>query len=720
MQNAPYKNPQLPIEARVEDLLARMTLEEKAEQLIQIPIGKDLNPNNRGEGKFRPTIGSLLSSRRGPVEHNVFQRAAMEETRLGIPILFGQDIIHGCVTVYPHSLAQACSFRPDLVRDCARYAAREARAMGYHWTFSPMIDVCRDPRWGRVVEGYGEDPYVNGCFGAAAVEGYQGKDLSAPDSVAACLKHYAGYGWSEGGRDYVYTDISMRTLWESILPPYRAGVEAGVATLMSAFNDITGTPAVANRYLLTEVLRDTWGFDGFVVSDWDAVSQLALQGITGDPAKQTCLCLEAGNDMNMTDQVFKNIPELVAAGRLDQAVVDQAVRRVLRIKFRLGLFERPYFDEAGFETAFLKADAKAAARKLAEETLVLLKNDGDGLPLNASRIALIGPTADDPGCLLGSWEGCGRLADTVTIRAGLEAQFGGTLVCVPGCKFEGDDESGFPAALAVAEQADVVVLCLGERKHWTGENQSRNTIELPSIQERLLDVLRATGKPVVLVLAHGRPLGLNTIEPKVQTILSCWQPGTMGGLAIADVLLGRVNPSGRLAITFPRTTGHIPTYYCMRPYARSDEQGRYRNIETRASFEFGHGLGYTPFHYGPVQLDAERIGDGETLTATIDVTNSGKRAGAETVFWYLRDPEARITQPVRRLIHFEKVDIAPGETKSVSLVIEPARHLAYPDDLGRPVVEAGRFIIEASRRAEAGFILSVGRGENAHRHQSPC
>lgn len=700
-----YKNSAAAIEDRVEDLLARMTIAEKADQLMQLPVGKDVDPNNVGEGQFRPTIGSLLNSRMGAAVHNMYQKRAMEESRLGIPIIFGQDVIHGCVTLYPQSLAQACSFRPELVRACARHSARESVAKGYHWTFSPMIDVARDPRWGRVVEGYGEDPYVNGRFAEAAVKGYQGDDLSAPDSIAACLKHFAGYGWSEGGLDYVYTDISMRTLWESVLPPYRCGVEAGAVTIMSAFNDISGTPAVANRYLLTEVLREQWGFDGFVVSDWGAVKQLENQGMTADPDKQTKYCLEAGNDMDMVDQVYANIPELVATGTLDQVVVDEAVRRVLRIKFRLGLFENPYFDEASQETAYLRPDAKAAAKALADETLVLLKNEAGALPIDATSIAIIGPTADHAECLHGSWDCCGRHEDTVTIHEGLKQRFQGVLNYAKGCDFSGDDESGFEPALLAAESSDAVVLCLGEIGLWTGENQSRSTIELPEIQERLLDAVIATGKPVVLVLAHGRPLGLHSIDPKVDTILSVWQPGTMGGLAVADALLGKTNPSGRLAITFPRTTGHIPTYYCQRPPARTGKQGRFKNIETAAIYEFGHGLSYTSFNYSDINLSAMEIREYDLLTASVDVTNIGDRDGAETVFWYLRDPEARITQPVRRLIHFEKIDLAAGETKNVSLTISPMEHLAYLDNKGKRILEPGQFILEVSRLAVAEFIL---------------
>jgi beta-glucosidase len=684
-----------------------MTIEEKTDQLVQIKIGKDFNPNNiGGDDVFQPTFGSILCGQEGPVVHNNLQKEAIENTRLGIPIIFGQDVIHGCVTIYPHSLAQACSFRPELVQACARHAAREAVAMGYHWTFSPMVDVCRDPRWGRVIEGYGEDPYVNGCFGAAAVRGYQGDDLRAPDSIAACLKHYAGYGWSEGGRDYVYTDISMRTLWESVLPPFRAGVEAGVATVMSAFNDVTGTPAVANRYLMTEVLRDAWGFDGLVVSDFDAVKNVELQGLTADPAEKTRLCLEAGNDMDMHDQVYANIPELVQSGVLSLSLVDDAVRRVLKLKFRLGLFEKPYFDEPEGNSEFLRPEAKVAAENLARETLVLLKNDVNLLPLSVSQIALVGPAADDPSSLTGSWASCHRDEDTVTICSGLSARFDGILHYAKGCDFDGDDETGFADAIAAAEQSDVVVLALGEPGGWTGENQSRSSIELPVSQERLLDAMLATGRPVVLLLIHGRPLGLDTIAPKVQTIVSAWQPGTMGGYAIADMLLGKVNPSGRLAISFPRSTGHIPTYYSMHPYGRSlPNQGRYKDAETDALFPFGHGLSYTQFAYGELQLSKERIHEKETLLATVEVTNCGERDGAETVFWYIQDPEARITQPVRRLIHFEKVDLNAGECKRVQLEIEPYKHLLYPDNLGNPVLEAGRFILGASRQTTVIFQL---------------
>ncbi len=709
-----FHDPSLPLEERVNDLLAQMTLEEKTDQLIQVPLGRDTNPNNMGEAQFRPTVGSLLNSMGGAKVHNAFQRAAMEESRLGIPFIFGQDIIHGCVTLYPHALGQACSFRPELVEACARLSARETVAMGYHWTFSPMIDVARDPRWGRVVEGYGEDAYVNGIFGAATVRGYQGKDLSAPQSIAACLKHFVGYGWSEGARDYAYTDISSRTLWESCLPPYKMGVEAGAATIMSSFNDISGTPAVANRYTLTEVLRNQWGFDGFVVSDWGAVNQLAFQGMTRDPKRMTKLCLEAGNDMDMADQVFLNIPQLVGSGELDLAVVDESVRRVLRVKFRLGLFETPYFDESAAETALLQPETKAAAEALAAETLVLLKNEGSLLPLRASSIALIGPTANSCTCLNGSWTGCAKAEDTITIQAGLTERFEGTITTALGCElsFDSTDESGFSEAVAAARSSDVVVLCLGEEGNWSGENQSRSSIELPPIQERLLDAIKATDKPIVLVLTHGRPLGLETVAPKVDAILAAWQPGTMGGYAITDALLGVTNPSGRLAVTFPRTTGHIPTYYCEHNRARKGNAGAYIDAPPSALYEFGHGLSYTTYEYSPLILSTSDMKASDMLTATVTVRNTGDRDGSETVLWTLRDPEAAITQPKRKLIAFEKVDLASGESKEVTLSINPMTHLSYPDNDGKRILEPGQFVLEASRRVDAEFMLVGASGSD--------
>ena len=758
MATHPYRNPELSTEARVDDLLARMTIEEKTDQLIQIPLGQDENPNNVGEGRFRPTVGSILASRRGAAAHNHYQRIAVEDTRLGIPILFGQDVIHGCYTIVPHSIGQACTFDPELVRKAAGIAAREARSMGYHWTFSPMIDVARDPRWGRVVEGYGEDPYLNAVFGAATVRGYQGDGLTSPESVAACLKHFVGYGAGEGGRDYSYTDVSRRALWETYLPPYKAGVEAGAATVMSSFNDITGVPAVANRYTMTEVLRNRFGFDGFVVSDWAAVSQLEAQGFSADPAVQTARCLEAGNDMDMSDQVYANIPELVADGTLDARVVDEAVRRVLRVKFRLGLFENPYFEEKDFGEVFLLPEFMRTAEDLAAESCVLLKNAHSVLPLAgrgggteaAPTIALIGPAADDRDALLGSWRCHGRAEDAVSILAGLRDR-GADVRHARGCDYEGDDRSGFADAARTASGADAVVLCLGEPSDWTGENASRAEIELPEVQTALLaelaEALSGSDTPIVLVLVGGRPLGLQREEPLVDAILQAWQPGTAGGAAIADVLLGRRNPSGKLAISFPRSTGHIPTYYCEHSRARPS-MGLYRGVATDALFEFGHGLTYTEFEYGEISLSTSRTGRNaqpsspagasdskgqtsppgasdstaaspsaaaggvnradQTVTAEVEVRNTGDRDGVETVLWYVRDLEASLTQPIRRLVSFERVAIPSGGSARVRLTIDPREHLSYPDHDGNRILEPGTFIIEASRRVSCRLTIQAG------------
>ncbi|MFW5685778.1 MAG: glycoside hydrolase family 3 N-terminal domain-containing protein [Spirochaetota bacterium] len=704
MSSLPYQDSSLPIEERVSDLVSRMTIEEKTDQLIQIVMGLDENPNNAGQGSFRPTVGSILASKRGAAAHNEYQRIAVEETRLGIPIIWGYDVIHGCYTVYPVSLAQACSFNPELVEAAARVAAEEALAAGLNWTFAPMIDVCRDPRWGRIVEGYGEDPYLNGVFGAATVRGFQTDDLSKPEAIAACLKHFVGYGASEGGRDYTYTDVSRHALWESYLPPYEMGVRAGAATIMSSFNDISGTPAVVNRYALTEILRERWGFSGFVVSDWASLQQLGPQGFSNDPAVQTKAGLEAGNDMDMADQVFRNIPQLVESGRLAEAVVDEAVRRVLRVKFRLGLFENPYFEEKAFSESFLLPEYKETAYRLALESCVLLKNDAEILPLDARSIALIGPGADDPAAMLGNWECFGRPEDVVTLRAALEGRAAGTIRYAKGCEFGGDDRSGFGEALAAAQDSEVVVLCLGEESLWSGENHSSASIELEPIQLALLEELRAAGKPIVLVLTAGRPLGLHEVEPKVHAILAAWQLGVTAGTAIADLLLGRANPCGKLSVTFPRTTGHIPSYYCEHRRARPD-QGLYRGIETSPLFEFGHGLCYTTFDYGAITLDATTVAADGTITASVAVTNTGSRDGKETVIWYVRDPEASITQPIRRVIAFDKVSLTAGETRTVTLVIRPDEHLSYPDSDGKRILEAGTFVVEASGRCEAEFVL---------------
>lgn len=479
-----YKDAKAPIEERVNDLVSRMTLEEKVQQLNQYTLGRNNNENNRGEEvkKIPATLGSLIYFDEDANLRNEAQRKAMEESRLGIPILFGYDVIHGFRTIYPISLGQACSWNPQLVEQACAVAAQEARMSGVDWTFSPMIDVARDGRWGRVAEGYGEDPYTNAVFGVASIKGYQGEDMSDSKRVAACLKHYIGYGASEAGRDYVYTEISNQTLWDTYIPPYEAGVKAGAATLMSSFNDISGTPGSANHYTMTEILKNRWKHDGFVVSDWSAVPQLIDQGHAADRKEAARLAFNAGLEMDMMGHCYdKHMAKLVEEGKISMQLVDDAVKRVLRIKFRLGLFDNPYTPTSTEKERFLLPQSLAIAEKLAEETIVLLKNENKVLPLangNKPTIAVMGPLVENCAELLGSWYGHGHAEDVLPIKKALDAEFAGKaeLIYTEGCDFDGNDTSKFSEALAVARKADVILLCMGEKKKWSGENASRSII----------------------------------------------------------------------------------------------------------------------------------------------------------------------------------------------------------------------------------------------------
>ena len=487
-----YKDAGRTVDERVADLLSRMTLEEKILQLNQYILGENSNVNNIGEvnDTFIPGIGSYIYFNDNAVLRNSLQRRELEVSRLGIPLLFGFDVIHGFRTIFPIPLAQACSWNPELVGQACAVAAQEARMSGVEWVFSPMIDVARDGRWGRVAEGYGEDPYATSVFAVAAVGGYQGSDLSSPRSVAACLKHFVGYGLSQGGRDYEATDVSPQALWDTYLPPYEAGVRAGAATVMSAFNDINGTPATANHYLLTEVLKEKWDFGGFVVADWNAVEQLISQGVAADKKEAAYKAFAAGVDMDMKDFCYKDhLGALVAEGKIPVARIDEAVANILALKFRLGLFEQPYAVELPEDERILLPYNKELATKMAEESMVLLKNDNGLLPLCAKTVAVIGPMADNREHMLGSWTAHGRVEDVEgSIYDNLQKEFGKKMdfLYAAGCGFDGDDRSGFAEARAIAEQADVLILCLGEKNTWSGENASRSTLALPAIQEALL------------------------------------------------------------------------------------------------------------------------------------------------------------------------------------------------------------------------------------------
>ena len=693
-----YKDAKAPIEKRVDDLLSRMTLEEKVMQLNQYTLGRNNNVNNVGEEvkKVPAEIGSLIYFETNPELRNNMQKKAMEESRLGIPIIFGYDAIHGFRTVYPISLAQACSWNPDLVEQACAVSAQEARMSGVDWTFSPMIDVARDPRWGRVAEGYGEDPYANGVFGAASVRGYQGDNMSAENRVAACLKHYVGYGASEAGRDYVYTEISRQTLWDTYLLPYEMGVKAGAATLMSSFNDISGVPGSANPYTMTEILKNRWRHDGFIVSDWGAIEQLKNQGLAATKKEAARYAFTAGLEMDMMSHAYdRHLQELVEEGKVSMAQVDEAVRRVLLLKFRLGLFERPYTPVTTEKERFFRPQSMDIAARLAAESMVLLKNENNVLPLtDKKKIAVIGPMAKNGWDLLGSWRGHGKDTDVAMLYDGLAAEFAGKaeLRYALGCNTQGENREGFAEALEAARWSDVVVLCLGEMMTWSGENASRSSIALPQMQEELAKELKKAGKPVVLVLVNGRPLELNRLEPVSDAILEIWQPGVNGALPMAGILSGRINPSGKLAMTFPYSTGQIPIYYNRRKSGRG-HQGFYKDITSDPLYPFGHGLSYTEFKYGTVTPSATTVKRGENLSAEVTVTNIGARDGAETVHWFISDPYCSITRPVKELKHFEKQLIKAGETKTFRFDIDLERDFGFVNEDGKRFLEAGEYNI---------------------------
>ena len=693
-----YKDAKAPIEKRIDDLISRMTLEEKVLQLNQYTLGRNNNVNNVGEEvkKVPSEIGSLIYFDINPELRNSMQKKAMEESRLGIPIIFGYDAIHGFRTIYPISLGQACSWNPGLVEQACAVSAQEARMSGVDWTFSPMIDVARDPRWGRVAEGYGEDPYTNGVFAAASVRGYQGDDMSAENRMAACLKHYVGYGASEAGRDYVYTEISAQTLWDTYLLPYEMGVKAGAATLMSSFNDISGVPGSANPYIMTEILKKRWKHDGFIVSDWGAVEQLKNQGLAATKKDAARYAFNAGLEMDMMSHAYdRHLKELVEEGKVTMAQVDESVRRVLRVKFRLGLFERPYTPVTNEKDRFFRPQSMAVAAQLAAESMVLLKNNNQILPLtNKKKIAVVGPMAKNGWDLLGSWCGHGKDTDVEMLYDGLTAEFGGDaeLRYAMGCKPQGNDRSGFAGALDVARWSDVVIVCLGEMLTWSGENASRSTIALPQIQEELVKELKEAGKPIILVLSNGRPLELNRMEPLCDAILEIWQPGINGARSMAGILSGRINPSGKLAMTFPYSTGQIPIYYNRRKSGRG-HQGFYKDITSDPLYPFGHGLSYTEFKYGTVTPSATKVKRGDKLSAEVTVTNTGSRDGAETVHWFISDPYCSITRPVKELKHFEKQLIKAGETKTFRFDIDLERDFGFVNEDGKRFLEAGEYHI---------------------------
>ncbi len=706
-----YKDSSQPIDKRVENLLSQMTFEEKIHQMNLLLYGRNTNENNlesRGTLDLSPLTGGYIYFSENVKHANNIQRFILDESRLGIPAIMGHDVIHGVKTIFPIPLAQACSWSPDLTYQSSRVAAQESYASAIRWTFSPMIDVARDFRWGRVAESYGEDSYVNSVFGVAAVEGYQGDDLADENSIAACLKHFAGYAYSQGGRDYRPTDISDLSMWECVFPPYKACVEAGAATVMNSFNDLNGVPTVANAEICRDILKGKWGFEGFIVSDWYAVNQLVNQRYAKDEMDAGVKALEGGTDMDMYDGIYvEHFEKARELGLIDMEMVDDAVRRILKVKFQLGLFEDPYHQTIPDSARYLLPESVALAEKSAEESMVLLKNSGV-LPLAASvkNIMLVGAMAQDSVHMMGTWKCYGDSADVVSIEEGLRQEFGASakINYVAGAALKYNSASLFPAMKRAAQSADVIVVALGEHIKWSGENGSKSTLALPEAQEQIVIEAKKSGKPVVLLLSSGRPLELCRVEPYADAIIEMWQPGTCGGSAVAGIISGRVNPSGRLAITFPYSTGQTPIYYNQREPARTGTEGDYVDITTDPMYEFGHGLSYSTFEYGAVKLSKSEITKGETLVATVEVTNSSEIDGAETLLWFVDDPVASITQPAKKLKYFEKAEIKAGETREFIFEIEPARDLSFVNDKGKMRLEEGDFgIIVKDQRA--AFVL---------------
>jgi beta-glucosidase len=675
-----------------------MTLEEKLGQLNLVAGVSDTAATADLALVRQGRVGGFLSVFGAGATHAA-QRVAVEQSRLGIPLLLGYDVIHGFRTIFPIPLAEASTWDPAAAAATAGAAAREAAAAGVNWTFAPMVDIARDPRWGRIAEGSGEDPYLGSLFAAARVRGFQGE--LGPGTVLATVKHFAAYGAAEGGRDYNTVDLSERTLREIYLPPFRAAVRAGVGSVMTSFNEIGGIPSTANGWLLTGVLRREWGFRGLVVSDWTAVAELEQHGVAGNRAAAGALALDAGVDMDMQSRSYvETLPALVHAGRLSEATVDEAVRRVLGAKARLGLFADPYRGASpDAERAILLAPAtRKLARDVAGEAIVLLKNDRDLLPLagRLRTVAVLGPLAasnEDP---LGPWHGAGRAQDVVTVLRGIQerAAPGTSVRYAAGCDIAGTSTAGFAAAVALARAADVAVLVLGETAEMSGEAASRSTLGLPGVQEQLLEAVVASGTPVVLVLMNGRPLALPWAAEHVPAILEMWFLGVETGHAVADVLFGDVSPSGKLPVTVPRSVGQVPIYYnhknTGRPPGTEKWTSKYLDLPATPLYPFGWGLSYTRFRYSDLRLSAARIGPADTLRVQVTVTNAGGRAATEIVQLYLRQDVGSVTPAVRRLAGFHRLALAPGEGRSVELVLEPQHLGGYGRDM-KFAVEPGTY-----------------------------
>ena len=715
---------------RIESLLREMTLDEKVGQLVQYSAGQPTGP---GTGRtdyddmiVKGEIGALFNISTAK-ETNTYQRLAVEKSRLHIPILFGLDVIHGFRTAFPIPLALASTWDPEIVEKAARVAAMEASASGIRWTFSPMVDIARDARWGRITEGAGEDPFLGSIMAAAYVRGYQGRRLDAPDSIAACAKHYVGYGAAEAGRDYNSTEISEHTLRQYYLPPFHAAVNAGAASIMSAFNAINGVPASANPFTLKQILRKEWDFKGIVDSDWTSIAELIPHGIANDGATAARKAFSGGVDMDMASSLYHDhLAALVNSGRISTGEIDESVRRVLRVKFALGLFDHPYVDEGHESAAMLRPESLALARSAAERSMVLLRNapgpDGNPLlPLPKDKmIALIGPLADDSASMLGAWAGLGEGKDVASFPAALAQQVGEQrLLQAKGGSVSSASDDDLTAAVSAAQKADIVVLALGESGgEMTGEATSRAHIGLPGRQQELLEKVVAAGKPVVLIIFSGRPLTIPWAFDHVQAVLAAWFPGMQAGPALVRTLYGDSVPSGRLVVSWPRTVGQEPIYYNALSTGRPIDPttpdnsyvSRYIDEQNSPQFPFGFGLSYTSFKYGGVKISASslkastlasNLGGGTMLTASAEITNTGSRAAEEVVQLYVRLQGTSVAQPVRSLKAFERVALNPNESRTVTFNLPPDAFALW-DDQNKYTVEPAKATIWVSPDSASG------------------
>jgi beta-glucosidase len=699
---------------RANELLLQMTLEEKVGQMVQEVAAEGVAERVRA-GR----VGSVLSLP-DPAEVNRLQHVAVEETRLHIPLIFGFDVIHGERTVLPIPLAEACTWNPALIEEAARMAATEAVCFGVHWIFAPMVDICRDPRWGRIAEGAGEDPTLGAAMARARVRGFQAHGLPGGRRIVACPKHYVGYGAAEAGKDYSTTDMSERTLRDVYLPPFKAAFDEGAGSTMSAFNEISGVPASANSFILKQVLRDEWGWPGVVVSDYNAIAELIAHGLAADLKEAAAKAALAGVDMDMMGHAFSGyLIELVRSGAVSEALVDAAVRRILELKLLLGLFEQPYTDESWQQEIVLRPEHREKALAVAREAMVLLRNKGGLLPLSADkgRLAVIGPLADDHKAPLGCWAPLGRPEDVESVLDGLRALWRGSqgILYERGCEIleTTGDEAAIRAAVAAAQHADGAVVVLGESAEMSGEAHSRAHLGFPGKQQKLLEAVVATGKPVVLVVLAGRPLLLGWASEHVTAILEAWHGGIRTGRAVAEILFGQVNPSGKLAASFPRCEGQIPLYYAHKNTGRPAEgagtrqfvdpyRSQYLDESNAPLYPFGYGLSYSRYVYERLAVHTATTAVSGALVVEVDVRNSSERAGDEIVQLYVRDLVASVTRPVRELKAFCRVPLAAGERRTVRFEVR-ARALGFHGLDGRYRVEPGRFKVWVGPNSAEGL-----------------